>query len=76
MTEVFFFICVHMASLEEPPGTFYLGGCILCHIFHNDRQMWTEIVWKTTVKKTCKPKWQFCKYTFDFHVDSACIVIY
>ena len=39
-----------MGSIEEPPGTFYLGGCILCYIFHNEKTG-AEIAWVTTVKK-------------------------
>ena len=30
-----FLIYVQMDRIEEPPGTFYQGGCILYYIFHN-----------------------------------------
>ena len=44
-----FFICVPMGSIEEPPGTFYLGGWAISSI--TNRQMRAEIAWVTTVKK-------------------------
>ena len=49
---------VLMSSIKEPPGTFYLGGCILCHIFYN-RQMRVEIAWVTTVRRLINQSGRF-----------------
>ena len=49
-----FWIYVHMDRIEEPPRIFYLDGCILYYIFHNEnqsRQKRTKVSMMTTVKK-------------------------
>ena len=40
-----------MGSIEEAPGTYYLGNYILCHIFLNEKTNSTERAWMTIVKK-------------------------
>ena len=51
ITEIFCLICVQMGSIEETPGTFYLGVVSCAISSTTNRQMRAEIVYVTIMKK-------------------------
>ena len=59
-----------MGRIEELPGTSYLGGCTLCHIFHS--QMRAEIDWVTAVNKL--KKWSFFRLSHEYQLQFVTIL--
>ena len=48
-----------MDRIEEPPGTFYLDGCILYYIFRNEWAEEDQSNWDDHCEETYKLEWQF-----------------
>ena len=52
-----------MDRIEEPPGTFYLDGCILYYIFRNEWAEEDQSNWDDHCEETYKLEWQFRRYS-------------
>ena len=52
-----------MDRIEEPPGTFYLDGCILYYIFCNEWAEEDQSNWDDHCEETYKLEWQFWRYS-------------
>ena len=59
VAKVIFGIYVQMDRIEEPPGTFYLDGCILYYIFRNEWAEEDQSNWDDHCEETYKLEWQF-----------------
>ena len=53
-----------MDRIEEPPGTFYLDGCILYYIFRNEWAEEDQSNWDDHCEET-----QYCKVENEFEIN-------